>query len=327
MAVGCAPCPHAGARHPEDRGGGRGGGAVVAAHLAQARRDRAARPAAARARARARLRRAASRHSMPAHPLGKLLDARHREPQLLARVPAPRGGALPLPARARAHAPHESLDELLASGGIARAGLPAARSRAARRLAHGPAVGVQDIGRGELPDREVPAAQTSELPPPKPFVDLSDEAVHWDLSGALSYGQYLNLDKLLDAQHPLSSQHDEMLFIIIHQVSELWMKLCLHELTATVACIRRDDLGPTFKMLTRVSTIQEQLLQAWNVLATVTPSDYSAFRNALGRSSGFQSAQYRLLEFLIGNKHAEMIQVFKSDPAAHQMLERALRAP
>jgi len=188
-------------------------------------------------------------------------------------------------------------------------------------------VGVQDIGRGELPDREGPTAPTSEPLPPKPFVDLSDEAVHWDLSGALSYAQYLNLDKLLDAQHPLSSQHDEMLFIIIHQVSELWMKLCLHELTATVACIRRDDLGPTFKMLTRVSTIQEQLLQAWNVLATVTPSDYSAFRNALGRSSGFQSAQYRLLEFLIGNKHAEMIQVFKSDPAAYPMLERALRAP
>ena len=92
----------------------------------------------------------------------------------------------------------------------------------------------------------------------KPFVDLSDEQVHWDLSDSLSYGQYLNLDKLLDAQHPLSYQHDEMLFIVIHQVSELWMKLCLHELNATVACVRRDDLGPTFKMLTRVSTIQRQ---------------------------------------------------------------------
>jgi len=162
---------------------------------------------------------------------------------------------------------------------------------------------------------------------PQPFVDLRDEDVHWDLTGALSYAQYLDLDKLLDAQHPLSGQHDEMLFIVIHQVSELWMKLCLHELTATVECIRRDDLGPTFKMLTRVSTIQEQLLQAWNVLATVTPSDYSAFRNALGRSSGFQSAQYRLLEFLIGNKHAGTIQVFRSDPAPYELLERALRAP
>ena len=109
----------------------------------------------------------------------------------------------------------------------------------------------------------------------------------------MSYSQYLNLDKLLDAQHPLSYQHDEMLFIIIHQVSELWMKLCLHELNATVDCVRRDDLGPTFKMLARVSTIQQQLLQSWDVLATITPHDYSAFRNTLGKSSGFQSPQYR----------------------------------
>ena len=110
-----------------------------------------------------------------------------------------------------------------------------------------------------------------ETTPPKPFVDLSDEQVHWDLSESLSYSQYLNLDKLLDAQHPLSYQHDEMLFIVIHQVSELWMKLCLHELGATVDCVRRDDLGPTFKMLARVSTIQQQLLHAWDVLATITP--------------------------------------------------------
>ena len=164
-------------------------------------------------------------------------------------------------------------------------------------------------------------------PAGKPFVDLSDEQVHWDLGDSLSYGQYLNLDKLLDAQHPLSYQHDEMLFIVIHQVSELWMKLCLHELNATVACVRRDDLGPTFKMLTRVSTIQRQLLEAWDVLATVTPHDYSAFRNTLGRSSGFQSVQYRMLEFLIGNKNAEMIQVFRADPPTYEALERALRAP
>jgi tryptophan 2,3-dioxygenase len=162
---------------------------------------------------------------------------------------------------------------------------------------------------------------------PKGFVDLSDEGVHWDLSEALSYSQYLNLDKLLDAQHPLSYQHDEMLFIIIHQVSELWMKLCLHELTSTVDCIRRDDLGPTFKMLARVSTIQQQLLHSWDVLATITPHDYSAFRNTLGKSSGFQSPQYRMLEFLIGNKNADTIKVFRSDPPAHEMLERALRSP
>ncbi len=163
--------------------------------------------------------------------------------------------------------------------------------------------------------------------PAKPFVDLSDEAVHWDLTHSLSYSQYLNLDKLLDAQRPLSYQHDEMLFIVIHQASELWMKLCLHELTAVVDCVRRDDLGPTFKMLARVSTIQQQLLQSWDVLATITPYDYSAFRNTLGRSSGFQSLQYRLLEFLIGNKHADLIEVFRNDPPAYEQLERALRAP
>jgi tryptophan 2,3-dioxygenase len=164
-------------------------------------------------------------------------------------------------------------------------------------------------------------------PTAKPFVDLSDEAVHWDLSNSLSYSQYLNLDKLLGAQRPLSYQHDEMLFIVIHQVSELWMKLCLHELNAVVDCVRRDDLGPTFKMLARVSTIQQQLLQSWDVLATITPYDYSAFRNTLGRSSGFQSVQYRMLEFLIGNKNADLIEVFRTDPPAYEQLERALKAP
>ncbi len=164
-------------------------------------------------------------------------------------------------------------------------------------------------------------------PAAKPFVDLSDEQIHWDLTNSLSYSQYLGLDKLLDAQHPLSYEHDEMLFIIIHQVSELWMKLCLHELNTVVDCVRRDDLGPTFKRLARVSTIQQQLLQAWDVLATITPYDYSAFRNTLGRSSGFQSAQYRLLEFLIGNKNAELIEVFRADAPAYEMLVRSLRAP
>ena len=109
----------------------------------------------------------------------------------------------------------------------------------------------------------------------KPFVDLSDEEVHWDLGEHLSYSQYLNLDKLLGAQHPLSYHHDEMLFIINHQVSELWMKLCLHELNSTIDCVRRDDLGPTFKMLARVSTIQHQLQQSWDVLATITPSEFT----------------------------------------------------
>ncbi len=168
----------------------------------------------------------------------------------------------------------------------------------------------------------------SERPEPaKPYVDLSDEAVHWDLSRSLSYGQYLHLEKLLDAQHPLSYQHDEMLFIVIHQVAELWMRLWLHELTATMDCVRRDDIGPTFKMLARISTIQQQLLQSWDVLATLTPSDYSAFRNVLGTASGFQSRQYRLLEFLIGNKNADYLKVFRNDPGSHEELQRALRAP
>jgi tryptophan 2,3-dioxygenase len=166
-----------------------------------------------------------------------------------------------------------------------------------------------------------------DTPPVKPFVDLNDEEVHWDLTQSLSYSQYLHLDKLLDAQRPLSYHHDETMFIIIHQVSELWMKLCLHELNSTVDCVRRDDLGPTFKMLARVSTIQHQLQQSWDVLATLTPSDYSAFRNILGRSSGFQSPQYRMLEFLIGNKNADAIKVFQGDEVNYPLLERALNAP
>ena len=105
-----------------------------------------------------------------------------------------------------------------------------------------------------------------------------------------------------------------MLFIIIHQASELWMKLCLHELTAARDHIRRDDLGPSFKMLARVSRIQAQLVQSWDVLATMTPAEYSMFRNQLGRASGFQSYQYRMLEFIIGNKNADMIEVHKRDP-------------
>jgi tryptophan 2,3-dioxygenase len=158
-------------------------------------------------------------------------------------------------------------------------------------------------------------------------VDLSDEDVHWDLGGSLSYADYLRLDRLLDAQKPLSGEHDEMLFIVVHQVSELWMRLMLHELAGVIQCVRRDQLDPSFKMLDRIGRVQAQLLTVWDVLATMTPSDYSAFRNALGRSSGFQSAQYRLLEFTLGNKHAAMIEVHRHDAAAYAALERALLAP
>jgi tryptophan 2,3-dioxygenase len=161
----------------------------------------------------------------------------------------------------------------------------------------------------------------------KPSVDLSDEQVHWDLGDSQNYGQYLGLERLLSAQKPVSYEHDEMLFIIIHQASELWMKLCLHELNAALAHIRRDDLGPSFKMLSRVARIQAQLTQSWDVLATLTPADYSAFRNHLGRASGFQSYQYRMLEFVIGNKGAAMIEVHKRDPVAYEALQRTLHSP
>ncbi|MET0986277.1 MAG: tryptophan 2,3-dioxygenase [Steroidobacteraceae bacterium] len=168
---------------------------------------------------------------------------------------------------------------------------------------------------------------TSSDKPPGSKVDLSDEQVHWDLGESQSYGQYLDLDRILNAQHPASYEHDEMLFIIIHQTSELWMKLCLHELTAAVDHIRRDDLGPTFKMFSRVSRIQAQLVQAWDVLATMTPAEYSAFRNQLGRASGFQSYQYRALEFILGNKNADTIEVYRRDPQSYALLKRALVTP
>jgi len=158
-------------------------------------------------------------------------------------------------------------------------------------------------------------------------VDLSDEPIHWDLGASLSYGQYLQLGKILDAQQPLTGEHDEMMVIVVHQASELWMRLFLHELAAVLECVRRDDLGPSFKMLARIARVQIQLTAIWDVLSTMTPSDYSAFRNALGRSSGFQSLQYRLLEFTIGNKNAEMIAVHQRDPESHATLKRALESP
>jgi len=158
-------------------------------------------------------------------------------------------------------------------------------------------------------------------------VELEGERIHWDLGDSLSYGDYLHLDKVLGAQQPLSGQHDEMLFIVMHQASELWMKLCVHELKAAMAQIRGDDLGPAFKMLARVSRVQQQLAQSWDVLSTMTPADYSAFRDSLGKSSGFQSFQYRTLEYLIGNKNAAMIEVHRRTPAIYAQLHDALHSP
>jgi tryptophan 2,3-dioxygenase len=151
--------------------------------------------------------------------------------------------------------------------------------------------------------------------------------IHWDLDRSISYSQYLQLDKVLSAQKPLSGQHDEMLFIVIHQASELWIKLCLHELAATRAQIRADDLEPAFKMLSRVARAQAQLIQSWDVLGTMTPSDYMKFRESLGQSSGFQSWQYRLLEFILGNKVLQLIEVHASDKAPYALLKRELSTP
>src|ERR1700733_11993947 len=143
----------------------------------------------------------------------------------------------------------------------------------------------------------------------------------------MSYSDYLGLDKILDAQHPLSTAHDEMLFIIQHQTSELWMKLAVHELSATCRLIAADDLQPAFKTLSRVSRILEQLNSAWDVLRTMTPSEYTEFRGLLGQSSGFQSYQYRAIEFLVGNKNATMIHIHAGDEAAAERLEAIRRAP
>lgn len=143
----------------------------------------------------------------------------------------------------------------------------------------------------------------------------------------ISYGRYLGLDTLLASQHPLSPEHDELLFIIIHQASELWMMLCIHELKAAREQIRKDELGPAFKMIARVAQVQRQLIQSWDVLTTMTPADYARIRPHLGQSSGFQSWQYRLLEFMLGNKNAAMIQVHRADPPAYQALATALVEP
>ncbi len=143
----------------------------------------------------------------------------------------------------------------------------------------------------------------------------------------ISYSGYLELDKILQAQQPLSSAHDEMLFIIQHQTSELWMKLAIHELIATCRLIAADDLQPAFKTLSRVSRILEQLNSAWDVLRTMTPSEYTEFRGSLGQSSGFQSWQYRMIEFLVGNKNAAMIHSHQDDKAVVERLEAAHRAP
>lgn len=166
---------------------------------------------------------------------------------------------------------------------------------------------------------------TSSATPSQTSVDLSGEKdIHW--SQDISYGSYLKLNDLLDCQTPLSSEHDEMLFIIIHQSAELWMKCCIHELMAATNHLKQDNLGPVFKMLSRVKKIQSNLQQSWEILSTLTPSDYASFRDSLGQSSGFQSFQYRTIEFLLGNKNPKMVDAHKGT-RHHAPLISVLNSP
>ena len=156
---------------------------------------------------------------------------------------------------------------------------------------------------------------------------VAEEHAQLDFDGRMSYGDYLQLDAILNAQRPLSPEHNEMLFIVQHQTSELWMKLMLHELQAAIDSIRRDELPGAFKMLARVSKIMEQLVHAWDVLATMTPPEYSAIRSYLAQSSGFQSWQYRCIEFAMGNKNAAMLRPHAHRQDLHAIVQTAFEAP
>jgi len=154
-----------------------------------------------------------------------------------------------------------------------------------------------------------------------------EEGVRTDLAGEMTYGSYLDLQRLLAAQHPVSAHHDEMLFIVQHQVTELWLKLLIHELRSAIALFRVDDLPPALKRLARIKHIQKQLFEQWSVLATLTPIEYAQFRDKLGQASGFQSLQYRTVEFLLGNKNPGMLRVFSHDRQAYDQLAGDLAAP
>lgn len=154
-----------------------------------------------------------------------------------------------------------------------------------------------------------------------------EKGIHTDFKDNMTYGEYLNLDKILTSQKRLSDHHDEMLFIIIHQVSELWMKLILHEMTSAIQSIEDDELHSAFKKLARVSKIQTQIIQAWDVLSTLTPAEYLQFRDSLGKASGFQSYQYRLIEFALGYKSTHILKIYEKDPVVHAALETAFKAP
>ncbi|SOC52479.1 tryptophan 2,3-dioxygenase [Ornithinimicrobium cerasi] len=156
-----------------------------------------------------------------------------------------------------------------------------------------------------------------------------EDGIERDLGQNLSYGDYLDLHTVLGAQHPqaVPPRHDEMLFIIQHQTSELWLKLMLHELTSARSLLAGDDVQPALKRLARVKHIQHTLTQQWSVLATLTPSEYAQFRSFLATGSGFQSWQYRAVEFSLGNKNADMLRLFEHDPSVHAELDRLLHEP
>jgi len=155
--------------------------------------------------------------------------------------------------------------------------------------------------------------------------NVDGEGIHWDQD--ISYGGYLSLDRLLDCQNLATDAHDEMMFMVIHQASELWMKLCLHEIHGAMAHVAEDNFRAAFKMLARVSRIQTQLRQSWDVLSTMTPSDYMSFRDELGQSSGVQSFQYREIEYLLGNKNKALAEVHRAHPDRYNRLVKALNTP
>lgn len=154
-----------------------------------------------------------------------------------------------------------------------------------------------------------------------------EEGVATDLRDTMTYGSYLRLDRLLGAQHPVSDHHDEMLFIVQHQVTELWLKQLIHELRSALVLLGDDDVPQALKRLARIKAIQRQMFEQWSVLETLTPIEYVQFRDQLGHASGFQSLQYRTVEFLLGNKNPGMTKVFAHDPAGHAQLEADLAAP
>ncbi|WP_413376787.1 tryptophan 2,3-dioxygenase [Alkalihalobacillus sp. 1P02AB] len=160
-----------------------------------------------------------------------------------------------------------------------------------------------------------------------PKTTANEKGIYTDFKNNMTYGEYLKLDQILSGQERLSDHHDEMLFIIIHQVSELWMKLILHETNAAIESIQAEDFQASFKRLARVSKIQSQIIQAWDVLSTLTPAEYMEFRDSLGQASGFQSYQYRKIEFALGYKTPHILKIYEKDPILHKELSDAFHSP